>query len=93
MYINRNILTIHLKMTEVWSKRRVLPFILILLSNGYEIVTDKGNCEEQLLSPTVGRLLVICRPTVGNLSADCRRSAGRLLADSWPTVDQHLTDS
>ena len=50
------------------------------------------NCEEQLPSPTVGRLLVICRLTVGNLSADCWWSVGRLLADSWPTVDQHLTD-
>ena len=29
-------------MTEVWSKRRVLPFILILSSNGYEIATDKS---------------------------------------------------
>ena len=44
--------------------------------------TPLGNCEEQLPSLTVGRLLFICRPTVGNLSAD-----------SWPTVDQHLTDS
>ena len=64
MYINRNILTIHLKMTEVWSKRRVLPFILILLSNGYEIATDKGNCERT--AP-----LTDSRPTVGHLSTDC----------------------
>ena len=30
IYINRYIPTIHLKMTEVWSKRRVLPLIFIV---------------------------------------------------------------
>ena len=30
MYISPDNLTIHLKMTEVWSKRRVLPFVYIV---------------------------------------------------------------
>ena len=30
IYIHRDIITIHLKMTEVWSKRRVLPFVFIV---------------------------------------------------------------
>ena len=30
MYIHPDNLTIHLKMTEVWSKRRVLPFVFIV---------------------------------------------------------------
>ena len=29
-YIRREILTVHLKMTKVWSKRRVVPFIFFV---------------------------------------------------------------
>ena len=32
IYIHRYILTILLKMTEVWSKRRVLPLIFVVKS-------------------------------------------------------------
>ena len=41
--------------------------------------TPLGNCEEQLPSLTVGRLLVICRPTVGQLSTN-----------TLPTVDRQI---
>ena len=51
---------------------------------------NRGNCEEQLPSPTVGWLLVICRPTVDNLSADCQRSVGQLSNNTLPTVDQQI---
>ena len=30
IYIRREILTVHLKMTKVWSKRRVVPFIFFV---------------------------------------------------------------
>ena len=39
IYIHRDILTIPLKMTEVWSKRHVLPFVFIV--KRYNIV--EGN--------------------------------------------------
>ena len=48
------------------------------------------NCEEQLPSPTVGRLLVICRLTVGDLSADCWPTVGQLSTNTLPTVDQQI---
>ena len=44
---------------------------------------------EQLLSPTVGRLLVICRPTVGKI-ADSRPTVGQLSTNTLPTVDRQI---
>ena len=43
MYIHPDNLTIHLKMTEDWSKRRVLPFVFIVRNrNELDFTLKKG---------------------------------------------------
>ena len=43
MYIHPDNLTIHLKMTEDWSKRRVLPFVFIVKNrNELDFTLKKG---------------------------------------------------
>ena len=41
IYIHRDILTIHLKMTEVWLKRCVSPFVFIVKSFTKSLLQDE----------------------------------------------------
>ena len=55
------------------------------------LVSQYGNCEEELPKKPAGRQSVDCWPTVGRQTADrfClkyRLPVGRQWADSWPTV-------
>lgn len=56
IYIHRDIITIHLKMTEVWSKRRVLSFIFRIVHTNPTCVARGATIRLLLLIKTDLRL-------------------------------------